>query len=160
MSWRGLPDTKDRIFASLVYLFAIYDVLPFGAFLLREFPPLQEAIYLLVSPVHFIYSLVPFGAFIVFLLLFFAVVRNEGISHFIRFNTMQTILMGILLYLLELVAFSFLFPGLGNGLLVQTLCNTIFLGGLAACFYSMFQSALGQYGEIPTISDAARSQVR
>ena len=160
MSWRSLPDTKDKIFSALVYLFAIYDVLPFGTSLFQQFPALTQVISFLILPVRLIYGLLPFGSFIVFLLLFFAVVRNDRISHFIRFNTMQTILIGILLSLLGLVGFQIIFPGLGGGLFVQTLCNTIFLGGIAACFYSMFQSALGQYAEIPTISNAAHSQVR
>jgi len=159
MNWRGYTDTKDRIFSTLVYLFAIYDVLPFGDFLLREFPPLRQLLYLLISPVLWIYDSLPLSGFIVFLILYFAVVRNPRISDFIRFNTIQTILIGILLYLLGLV-FQFIFPGLGGGLLVETLSNTIFLGGLAVCFYSMVQSALGQYAEIPTISDAAYSQIR
>ncbi len=160
MNWRGYTDAKDKIFSTLVYLFAIYDVLPFGDFLLRKFPPLRQLLYLLISPVLWIYDSLPLSSFIVFLILYFAVVRNPRISDFIRFNTIQTILIGILLYLLQLVAFQFIFPGLGGGLLVETLSNTIFLGGLAVCFYSMVQSALGQYAKIPTISDAAYSQIR
>ncbi|MGL5878515.1 MAG: Tic20 family protein, partial [Xenococcaceae cyanobacterium] len=35
-----------------------------------------------------------------------------------------------------------------------------FLGTLAASFYSIVQSILGRYAEIPTLSDAAYSQVR
>ncbi|MBC6418641.1 MAG: hypothetical protein GDA44_07520 [Prochloron sp. SP5CPC1] len=159
MNWRGYTDAKDKIFSTLVYLFAIVRFLPFGDFLLREFPPLRQLLYLLLSPVLWIYDSLPLSDFIVFLVLYFAVVRNPRISDFIRFNTIQTILIGILLYLLGLV-FQFIFPGLGGGLLVETLSNTIFLGGLAVCFYSMVQSALGQYAEIPTISDAAYSQIR
>ena len=160
MNWRGYTDAKDRIFSTLVYLFAICNVLPFGNFLLQEFPPLGQLLSLLLSPVLWIYELLPLSGFIVFLILYFAVVKNTRISDFIRFNTIQTILIGILLYLLELVAFQFIFPGLWGGLLVETLCNTIFLGGLAVCLYSMVQSALGQYAEIPTISNAASSQIR
>jgi len=51
--------------------------------------------------------------------------------------------------------------GLGTtNLLAQTLNNVIFIGSLAACLYSIVQSILGRYAEIPTISDAAYSQVR
>jgi len=45
-------------------------------------------------------------------------------------------------------------------LLTTTLFNTVFLGTLAAVIYSVAQSVLGRYAEIPTISEAAYSQVR
>ena len=38
--------------------------------------------------------------------------------------------------------------------------NFAFLGALAACFYSIIQTVLGRYAEIPTISEAASSQIR
>ena len=51
-------------------------------------------------------------------------------------------------------------PGLGVNLLTETLVNFAFLGALAACFYSIIQTVLGRYAEIPTISEAASSQIR
>ena len=160
MTWRGSIDTKDRIFASLVYLFAICDALPFGGFVFRQFPFLQ-IIFIPLTPIFFIYSVLGrWAGFIIFLILFLAVVRNERISHFIRFNTMQTILIGILLSLLGLLMNRVLAPVLGSSLLIETLSNVIFLGAMAASGYSIFQSALGRYAEIPTFSEAAYSQVR
>lgn len=86
-------------------------------------------------------------------------VRNEQIAHFIRFNVMQAILIGIVLSLVGL-AFQILGPVLGRSLLTETLFNIIFLGTLAASFYSIIQSALGRYAEIPGISEASYLQVR
>ena len=157
MTWRGSTDTKDRIFGALVYLLPLIYVLPFGEFLLRQFP-LLSIIYVPLSPLIAIYS-IPFAGIIIFFVLFLAVVRNEKVSHFIRFNAMQAILFDILLvlcgFLLEILG-----RGLGVNLFIETLYNVIFLGTLAACFYSIIQSALGRYAEIPTISEAAYSQVR
>ncbi|HAC62618.1 MAG TPA: hypothetical protein DCF68_03540, partial [Cyanothece sp. UBA12306] len=102
-----------------------------------------------------------FGSFLVFMILFLGVVRNDRISHFIRYNAMQTILIGILLSLIQLLMEWVLLRALGGGgLLIETLYNVVFLGGIAASYYSMIQSALGRYAEIPTISEAAYSQVR
>ena len=157
--WRGSTDTKDRIFAALVYLLPLIYVLPFGMSLLIQFP-LLGFIYLPLQPLISIYYGFPLAGIIIFFVLFLAVVRNQRISHFIRFNTMQSILLDILLVLCSL-ALGVLGRGLGsNSLLILTLKNTIFLGTLAACFYSIIQSALGRYAEIPTISEAAYSQVR
>ena len=43
---------------------------------------------------------------------------------------------------------------------MQTLYTTIFLGIVAAVVYSITQSLMGKYAEIPAISDAVHMQVR
>jgi len=157
MNWRtSSTDWKDRLFASLVYLFPLYYALEFGGFLFRQFPFLQ----LIAIPLYplILINQIPFGGFILFIVLFAAVVRNSRISHFIRFNTMQAILIDILLILVGLV-FNVIFRGLGASLVTETISNALFLGTLVACGYGIFQSASGKYAEMPTISEAAYSQV-
>ncbi|GBL11845.1 Tic20 family protein [Microcystis aeruginosa] len=159
MTWRGSTDTKDRIFAALVYLLPLYSAFAFGIFIFQQIPFLGAALAIALYPLAFLYSsLGSFGSLIVFFVLFFAVVRNPRISHFIRFNTMQAILIDILVYLLGL-ALGFVSRGLGANLLVETLFNVVFLGAFAACVYSIIQSVIGKYADIPTISEAAYSQV-
>jgi len=68
-------------------------------------------------------------------------------------------LVDIILVLCSLV-FSVLAPGLGGGLIVETLYNVVFLGAIAAIIYSIIQSVLGRYAEIPTLSEAVYMQVR
>jgi uncharacterized membrane protein len=159
MAWRGSTDFKDRFFAAIVYMMPLVDAMPFGQLLFAQFPFLT-LLQIPLIPITILYSSIPFAGLIVFFVLFAAVVRNERISHFIRFNTMQAILIDILLLLVGLL-FKLLSGGLGTtNLLAQTLNNAIFIGSLAACLYSIVQSILGRYAEIPTISDAAYSQVR
>lgn len=159
MTWRGSTDTKDRIFAALVYLLPLYSAFAFGVFIFQQIPFLGAALAIALYPLAFLYSsLGSFGSLIIFFVLFFAVVRNPRISHFIRFNTMQAILIDILVYLLGL-ALGFIARGLGANLLVETLFNVVFLGAFAACVYSIIQSVIGKYADIPTISEAAYSQV-
>ncbi|MCZ8117938.1 MAG: hypothetical protein O9295_07730 [Microcystis sp. LE18-22.4A] len=159
MTWRGSTDTKDRIFAALVYLLPLYSAFAFGIFIFQQIPFLGAALAIVLTPLAFLYSsLGSFGSLIIFFVLFFAVVRNPRISHFIRFNTMQAILIEILVYLLGLVL-GFVARGLGANLVVETLFNVVFLGAFAACVYSIIQSFIGKYADIPTISEAAYSQV-
>ncbi len=158
MTWRGSTTVKDRIFASLPYLLPIISALPFGVFLFRQFPALA-IILVPLQPVLFIYSAIPFAGLVIFFLLFLLVVRNERILHFIRFNTMQAILLDILLVLCTLL-FDILLRGLGTNLVTETLFNIVFLGTVAACGYSIVQSLLGHYAEIPTLSEAVHAQVR
>jgi uncharacterized membrane protein len=159
MNVNSNPDTKDRIFAALVYLLPFIYVLPFGLFLFQQFPFLA-IVYAPLAPLITIYFGLPFAGIIVFFALWFAVVRNENINYFVRFNTMQAILLDILLVLFSLVM-SILSNGFGNqSLITETLNNTIFIGTVVACFYGIFQSLRGVYAEIPTISEAASSQIR
>jgi uncharacterized membrane protein len=159
MTWRGSTDIKDRVFSILVYLFPLASAFGFGSYLIQQFPILGFLVIPLM-PLALVYSLVPFGlgGLVVFFALYAGVVRNTRLNYFLRFNTMQAILIDILLMLVAIVA-RFLIPSLGEGLLVKTLYNLIFLGTLLTCLYSMIQSGLGKYPEIPTISEAAASQV-
>jgi uncharacterized membrane protein len=158
MAWRGSMTVKDRIFASLTYLLPLLDVYPFGTFLLRQVP-LFGLIYIPLQPLIAVYYGIQFASLIIFFVLYLAVVRNERINHFIRFNAMQAILISIILTLIDL-AFGILGPVLGQNLLTETLFNIIFLGTLAASIYSIIQSALGRYAELPGISEASYLQVR
>lgn len=158
MTWRGTTEAKDRFFAALVYVLPLISALEFGVYLFRQFP-IFSTILIPLAPFIWIYSTVPLAGIIIFFVLFLAVVRNERINHFIRFNTMQAILIDILILLVNLLL-GVLLPALGGGIFVETIYNVVFLGTLAASFYSIVQSILGRYAEIPTLSDAAYSQVR
>jgi hypothetical protein len=166
MTWRGSTTAADKAFASLPYLLPLFDAIVSGnAFFsfLGQFPllvPLQSILILLVTPVLFVYSLVPggFGSLVVFFLLIFLVVRNPNISHFIRFNTLQAILIGFIIWVCNLLIGLLATPALA--LFTDTLSNVVFLGGIAAVAYSVVQTVMGRYAEIPTISEAVHMQVR
>ena len=160
MTWRGSTTVQDRIFASLPYLLPIISALPFGSFLFRQFPAVERIILVPLTPILLIYRAGgSWAGIIIFFLLFLLVVRNERIIHFIRFNTMQAILLDILLVLCSLL-FEILMRGLGTNLVTETLFNIVFLGTVVACGYSIVQSLLGHYAEIPTLSEAVHAQVR
>ncbi|MEB3884762.1 Tic20 family protein [Lyngbya sp. CCY1209] len=154
MNWRGTTTVRDRIFACLPYLLPLVYGLTFGQFLFSQFPILQ-IILIPLSPLLFLYR-IPFAGLIVFFALFMLVVRNENIPHFIRFNTMQAILLDIIVIgcslILRIIPLQ--------GFIQETLYNMVFLGILASVIYGIVQSARGQYAEIPTISDAVYMQVR
>jgi uncharacterized membrane protein len=203
MSWRGSTTFPDRIFACLPYLLPLMDSLIFGSLKIGQFPPFglvflallpilsivrqigqviafialfifvirkakdvndfircntMQAIVLLMLIIY-LFQQGNIGETIMFFALFFLVARNEKIHHFIRFNTMQAILLDIVIFLCS-VLLRILTSIPGSGFAMETLANTIFLGILAAVVYSVFQSLMGKYAEIPTISDAVHMQVR
>lgn len=158
MTWRGSTTVKDRIFACLPYLLPLIEGTAFGFLLLNQFPPLATA-FLPVLVLGQFYRAIPFGSLIIFFALFLLVVRNEKISHFIRFNTMQAILLDIVIFLFSIIL-QILTPVPGTSFAVETLANTLFLGVVVAVAYSVIQSSLGRYAEIPAISEAVYMQVR
>ena len=158
MAWRGSITVRDRIFACLPYLLPLIDGLMFGRYLFNQFPALQ-ALFVPLAPVLLIYSTIPFAGLIIFFALYLLVVRNERINHFIRFNTMQAILIDIILALCGLIL-PILTPIPSIEFAIETLVNTIFLGVVVAVIYAVAQSLLGRYAEIPAISEAVYMQVR
>jgi uncharacterized membrane protein len=162
MSWSSSPSIPDRFFAALPYLLPIIVGLPFGIQLMMEFP-IFSVILIPLAPVLRLYGnlsgTIPLFGLIVFFALILLVVRNPNISHFIRFNTMQAILLDIILAVFGLIL-SLFDPSVFGALIVSTLSNVLFLGMLAAVGYSVVQTFRGLYAEIPTISQAVHMQVR
>lgn len=158
MTWRGSSTPLDRVYASLPYLLPLLDVIPFGQVLFTQFPVLTPLL-LPIAPLLAIYHGFPFASLIIFFAVFLLVVRNDNIPYFIRFNAMQAILLSIILTLCGIVLNLALAPILGGGLLMQTLYNVIFLGIIAAVVYSVVQTAMGRFAEIPTLSDAVYMQL-
>ncbi len=159
----GTTEIQERLFAALPYSLPLINALPFGSALLTQFGFLQ-ILYAPLVPLIQIYR-IPFLPIIIFFTLILAVVRNENIPRFIRFNTMQAIILNILLILLLFILSIFNLSPNPQGpqvlnLLEKTLFNTIFLGALACCIYSIVQTARGVYAEIPAISEAVNGQVR
>jgi uncharacterized membrane protein len=158
MAWRSSTTPLDRTFACLTYLVPVIDSLDFAVPFFSQFPSLKVVLLPLI-PILQIYGSVPFASLIIFFALYLLVVRNESINHFIRFNAMQAILLSIITTLCGLVLRLFV-PALGGGLVIETVYNVIFLGTIAAVVYSVAQSVLGRYAEIPTLSEAVHMQVR
>ena len=158
MTWRKSTTVQDRILACLPYLLPLIEGLAFSDFLLSDFPALQ-VFFVPILPLLALYSSIPFFGMIVFFALFLLVVRNESISHFIRFNTMQAIIIDIVIFLCSLLL-PILRPIPGTAFAMQTIASTIFLGVVVAVVFSVVQSLRGVYAEIPAISDAVHAQVR
>ena len=168
MTWRGSTTTTDRILACLPYLWLLVEILSIGAGntvrgfmfgipIVQQFDwldtlllPLKPLVGLYVGVVS-----LPFAKLMIFFLIYFAIVRNPRIVHFIRFSAMQVLLIDIAIFALSL------FLALANSNFInQAFLNGIFLVGFAVFCYGVFQTLLGKYAEIPPISDAVYIHVR
>lgn len=161
MNFRGTVTGLDRFLASLPYLLPLFSVLPLfllGAMLL----PGGEIVSPVLSVVVGISAMSgalfgQYGSLIVFFGLYLLVVRNSDIKYFIRFHTMQSLLIGIAASLVGLVL-NLLGPALGELTSWLGLLVSIAVGG--ASIYSIFCAIMGNYGSIPVISEAVESQLR
>ncbi|MGI0490848.1 Tic20 family protein [Alkalinema pantanalense CENA528] len=164
MTGRGSISPSDRFFSCLVYILPLMETLVLVSQGITAGSLLAPVFALLVVPLGPIIGIYyGFGgllSFAIFLALYMLVVRNSELSHFLRYNVMQAILFGIVLSLISIVWQYFLGAIFRNTIVAETLFNTIFLGGLVAVGYSVIQTALGRYAEIPAISEAVSNQVR
>lgn len=179
--YRKQNTITDRIWACLVYAVPVIEVLQLG-FLIFAFIPQLKWVFLpfaLLQPIYFLpvggIAVVEWG---IFLTLFIGVARNRSYNYLIRFNTMQSLLLGIGTALCN--AFLSLFidskrlalfaiePGGGiGGLLNQGLDFVIlaitgslaFIIVIGCVIYAVIQTGRGEIAEIPVISEAANSQV-
>ncbi len=169
MTWRGSTTTSDRIFACLPYLWLLIEILSIGASwghqgfrfgipMIRQFPWLDMLLSPLKPLVGFYFNVTSklfLANLIVFFSIYFGVVRNVRVPHFIRFNAMQALLIDFVVF-----AIGLFIPLTTSGFVVQSLVNGIFLTVFVSFCYAIFQTLLGKYAEIPPLSDAVYIHVR
>jgi hypothetical protein len=156
------PPLWQRLLALLPYSLTWSDALPFGRDLFGSFPSLN-ALRLPAMPAMLVQNLgsmggMNLGGLLLFVLLFAAVVRNPQVPYTIRFNTLQALMLDILLVVIGLV-FQLLQSLLGGGLLFRTLANTVFLGTLLILLFTVVQVLRGKEADLPTLSEAVRMQL-
>jgi Chloroplast import apparatus Tic20-like len=166
MPWRGSTTTQDRILAFLPYLLPFLRAFTVGFVVLTVLPLNATSVAILSAIAQLILPLQNWVnnftvSIILFLALYLLVVRNERIPHFIRFNTMQALLIEIALALFGYVGALLGFGQLGPiNLVLSILSLVINLGVIGVVIFALVQCLRGIYAEIPTLSDAAYSQVR
>ncbi len=157
MTRRSNISGTDRFFGCLPYLLPLIEIagaLTLVAMLLPVLAPLQFFL-LLLAPILQIYGaivgVVPLGlgSFVVFLLMYLAVVQNPRINYSVRFNTLQAILLSVVLSLWNMVSNYLLF--LGDPAIVLMLAMPVVVFG--ACLYSIGLTAFGKYADIPKFSE-------
>ncbi len=173
MAWRGSVTVTDRCWAALPYILPIASSsLYAGAF--AQLAPVTAPVILPIAWIGMTYYSVigllgMFGQLLIFFALLAFVVRNPKIPHFIRYNTMQAMMIDIMLTLVtltfqavnlsvQMVTFQAATDPLG--VVVLIFFAAVFVAAAAAYCYSLFNVAQGKYAEIKWISDAAYSQTQ
>lgn len=169
MAWRGNTDWQQRIISALPYILPLIEVRRFGSVLFAQFPFLQLLyipFYPFISLLEVLDRAIPFlgVTFILFFALYLGVVRNDKLAHFLRFHTMQALLLSIFtflcFYVLQLIGIPVSAVSATPAFLFSVLFSMLFIAVTGACLFSMVQAARGLYAEYPFISEAAYAQTR
>ena len=147
----------QRLLGICVYILPWSDAIPFGRNLFMQFPLLQW-ITLPALPIIMIERGIPFGSLILFLILFLAIVRNQNIPYFLRFNTLQALIIDIALVILT-YGFQIILQPLGTSLIIRTLSSTVMVAILAILLFALIECIQGKEPDLPTISQAVRMQL-
>ncbi|KAI6690799.1 hypothetical protein NL676_027627 [Syzygium grande] len=151
-------DAPDRLISAVCYFYPFFDGVQYGKYVINQFAPLQVLVQPLVPAIR-VFKGFPLNGFLVFLTLYFVVVRNPNFSRYVRFNTMQAIVLDVLLIFPDLLERSFN-PRDGLGLdLVMSLDSTVFLFLLVCLIYGSSCCLLGQIPRLPIVAEAAERQV-
>jgi len=147
-----------RVLSLLPYLIPCMGAIAFTGQAFLAFPG-TFAIAVGISPLLQIFYSNSFIPFVTFFTLFLAVVRNVKLNHFLRYNTMQAILLDICVMLCGLIMQYFpMFVSMswfGHSVQIFTLMNALF-----ALLYCAWNVCQGVYPEIPIITEAVYAQVR
>ncbi|KAL9666090.1 hypothetical protein QQ045_001076 [Rhodiola kirilowii] len=148
----------DRVISAVCYFYPFFDGVQYGKYVITQFSPIQTLIQPLVPAIR-VFKSFPFNGFLVFMLLYFVVVRNSNFSRYVRFNTMQAIVLDVLLIFPDLLERTFN-PRDGFGLdLMMSVDSTVFLFLLVCLIYGSSCCALGQVPRLPIVAEAADRQV-
>ncbi|KAG6407419.1 hypothetical protein SASPL_130410 [Salvia splendens] len=151
-------DAPDRLISAMVYFYPFFDGVQYGKYILTQFTPFQALIQPLVPAIR-VFKSFPFNGFLVFLTLYFVVVRNQNFSRYVRFNTMQAIVLDVLLIFPDLLERTFN-PRDGVGLdVLMSLDSTVFLFLLVSLIYGSSACLLGNLPRLPIVAEAADRQV-
>ncbi|KAM6552596.1 hypothetical protein CsatB_013358 [Cannabis sativa] len=151
-------DAPDRLISAICYFYPFFDGVQYGKYVITQFSPIQTLLQPLIPAIK-VFKSFPFNGFLVFLTLYFVVVRNRNFSRYVRFNTMQAIVLDVLLIFPDLLERSFN-PKDGVGLdLLMSLDSTVFLFLLVCLVYGSSSCILGQLPRLPIVAEAAERQV-
>lgn len=150
-------DVPDRLISALCYFYPFFDGIQYGKYVITQFYPLQAIVQPLVPAIR-VFKSFPFNGFLVSLTLYFVVVRNPNFSKYVRFNTMQAVVLDVLLIFPDLLERGFNpKDGLGFDLIIS-LDSTVFLFLLVCLIYGS-SCLLGQIPRLPIVAEAADRQV-
>ncbi|XP_068665311.1 protein TIC 20-II, chloroplastic-like [Aristolochia californica] len=157
MSYQTVPAT-DRLISAAAYFLPFFNGIQYGRHLFTKYPALALAFEPLFPLMSF-YRSIPYASFVAFFALYLGVVRNPNFSRYVRFNSMQAVVLDVLLSIPML--FQRIFnPGRGLGLQFVVMGYNAMFVFIAMCFvYSVVSCITGKTPYLPIVAAAAGKQL-
>ena len=152
-----MPSIGSRVLGVLLYMIPWSDSLTFGNHLYIKYPFIQ-IIQIPAIPIILIERSIPFGSLLLFLAIFFGLVRNSNVSYFLRFNALQSLLINIGIIIVSFI-FEIIFSPFSNSLIIRTLSSSLLISIFLMIIYSVWSCTQGNEPNLPGISQAAKMQL-
>ena len=152
-----MPSLGARLLGVLLYMIPWSDSLTFGNHLYIKYPFIQ-IIQIPAIPIILSERSIPFGSLLLFLAIFFGLVRNSKVSYFLRFNALQSLLINIGIIIVSFI-FEIIFSPFSNSLIIRTFSSSLLIGLLLMMIYSVWSCTQGNEPNLPGISQAAKMQL-
>ncbi len=152
-----MPSLGARLLGVLLYMIPWSDSLIFGNHLYIKYPFIQ-IIQIPAIPIILIERSIPFGNLLIFLAIFFGLVRNSKVSYFLRFNALQSLLINIGVIIISFI-FEIIFSPFSNSLIIRTFSSSLLIGILSMIVYSVWSCTQGNEPNLPGISQATKMQL-
>tara|TARA_B100000965_G_scaffold71249_1_gene56228 strand:- start:1513 stop:1971 length:459 start_codon:yes stop_codon:yes gene_type:complete len=152
-----MPSLGGKILAILLYMFPWADCLTFGNHLFNKYP-LTQIIQIPAIPIILIERQIPFGNLLIFIAIFFGLVRNNKVSYFLRFNALQSLLINIGIIILSFI-FQIFFSYFEKTLIIRTFSSTLLISLFSIITYCVWSCSRGDEPNLPGISEATKIQL-
>ena len=152
-----MPSSGGKLLGILLYMIPWTDCLTFGNHLYTKYPFIQ-IIQLPAIPIIIIERSIPFGNLLLFLAIFFGLVRNSKISYFLRFNALQSLLINIGVIIVNFI-FQIFFSPFQNTLIIRTFSSTLLISLFSIITYCVWSCTQGNEPDLPGISQATKMQL-
>ncbi len=152
-----MPSLGVKILGILLYMIPWADCLAFGNHLYLKYPFIQ-IIQIPAIPIIIIERSIPFGNLLLFLAIFFGLVRNTKVSYFLRFNALQSLLINIGIIIINFI-FEIFFSPFISTLIIRTFLSTLLISLFSIISYCVWSCTQGDEPNLPGISQATKMQL-
>ena len=152
-----MPSLGARLLGVLLYMIPWSDSLTFGNHLYIKYPFIQ-IIQIPAIPIILIERSIPFGNLLLFLSIFFGLVRNSKVSYFLRFNALQSLLINIGIIIVSFI-FEIIFSPFSTSLIIRTFSSSLLIGIFSMIVYAVWSCTQGNEPNLPGISQATKMQL-
>ena len=152
-----MPSLGGKLLGVLMYMIPWADCLTFGNHLYIKYP-FTQIIQIPAIPIIIVERSLPFGNLLLFLAIFFGLVKNNKVSYFLRFNALQSLLINIGIIIISFI-FQIFFSPFENSLIIRTFSSTLLISIFSMITYCVWCCTQGNEPNLPGISEATKMQL-